>query len=208
LAADERYFAGVAAVLTSLAAHAELDQHHGRVILLRPGPRCLSESDSVLLRLAERLGLGFELRPISPRNHRLPDRWVRVPHFRVLDIPDACHDVDRAVYLDADVLVRSSLRELFAIDLAGKSTAAAADLPEHPTVGTLGVLPGRPERERFSSHPYINSGVVVLDLRAWRADQVSRRAEEFVVRHPESIRYLDQDALTSNTVQISWPAVL
>jgi lipopolysaccharide biosynthesis glycosyltransferase len=192
LVADEAYFIGVAALLSSVAIN------HGRstrVILLRPGTAELTPSDAVLERIAERLQLKFELRPIGASRHQLDSRFSSCTHFRLFDVPDHCGDVDRVVYLDADVLLLSPADELLSMDLAGKTAAAAVDLPAHPTLDAPGVLPGWPGRERFKGRPYFNSGVLVIDLERWRRTRVSERAVEFLAQYPESTRFYDQDSL-------------
>ncbi|CDO74188.1 Glycosyltransferase Family 8 protein [Trametes cinnabarina] len=64
--------------------------------------------------------------------------------------------VERVLYLDADVLVRADLRELWDTDLHGKSIAAAVD---------IGYPLGHDGMERG---PYFNAGVLLIDLAASR----------------------------------------
>ncbi|KAL7281988.1 hypothetical protein ACG7TL_003455 [Trametes sanguinea] len=64
--------------------------------------------------------------------------------------------VERVLYLDADVLVRADLKELWDTDLQGKAIAAAMDVG-YPS-GHDGVKRG----------PYFNAGVLLVDLAAAR----------------------------------------
>ncbi len=192
LVADEAYFIGVAALLSSLASH------HGRstsVILLRPGTQELTPSDLVLKGIAQRLQLDFELRPIGVSRHQLDSRFSSCTHFRLFDVPDHCGDLERVVYLDSDVVLMSPADELLYMDLRGKTAAAAVDLPAHATLDAPGVLPGWPGRERYKGRPYFNSGVLVIDLEKWRRTRVSERAVEFLEQYPDSTRFYDQDPL-------------
>ncbi|KAH9853397.1 glycosyl transferase [Lenzites betulinus] len=91
---------------------------------------------------------------LSPSEHRsaLPpgptwDKIAMIPRL----------PVERVLYLDADVLVRSDLRELWDTDLQGKPIAAAVD---------VGFPAGHTEGPSAS---YFNAGVLLMDLAAIRA---------------------------------------
>ena len=90
--------------------------------------------------------------------------------------------VERVLYLDADTLVRSSLKEIWETDIraAGKSIAAVVDVG-HPM--------GHGE---FCRTPYFNAGVLLMDLA-----KIRQRGNELreLGRKMKSSRYGDQDAL-------------
>lgn len=195
LVADRAYFVGVLAVLCSLARNAQLDASSARVILLRPGALELDDRDSVLIELATNLGVNLKLQPIPRHNSRLPARWRAASAFWKLDIPRLCPRVTRAVYLDSDVVVLSSLAALFELSLEGRALAAAVDLPAHPTIGS--VLGDWAAAESCASEPYFNSGVMVMDLDAWRKEELSERAYEFTFRYPQYVRFIEQNSLNA-----------
>lgn len=95
---------------------------------------------------------------------------------------DAHHllPMERILYLDADILVRSSLGPLWETDLGGKSIAATTDIG-HPM--------GHADLER---KPYFNAGVMVMDLA-----KVRERGHdlEALGRKMKEARFRDQDAL-------------
>ncbi|HHS82109.1 MAG TPA: glycosyltransferase family 8 protein [Devosia sp.] len=72
----------------------------------------------------------------------------------------------RVAYLDCDVLVRAPIEELLAHDLEGKPLGAVRE--PH----SLRFAHGRDARHDFDlldpADPYFNSGVLVIDLEAWR----------------------------------------
>lgn len=101
--------------------------------------------------------------------------------------------MDRVIYLDADTLVRGSLQSLWDIELASNTIAAVRD-PVAPWFGS----PAGPPWERLDlspDEPYFNSGVMLIDLVAWRRDCVGRLALKVLreVRLP----WADQCALNS-----------
>ncbi|KAI9063493.1 glycosyltransferase family 8 protein [Trametes sanguinea] len=88
--------------------------------------------------------------------------------------------VERVLYLDADVLVRADLKELWDTDLQGKPIAAAADVG-YP-LGHNGVKPG----------PYFNAGVLLIDLAAVRSEFKSL---SILANAMSSSKLKDQDVL-------------
>jgi lipopolysaccharide biosynthesis glycosyltransferase len=97
--------------------------------------------------------------------------------------------MQRIIYLDSDLVVCGDLGELWQIDLEGAYVGAAPEPYD--------------ERQRtpFGFGPkdlYINSGVLVIDLAKWRADNILARFVEFANANQELLIYsLDQDILNS-----------
>jgi lipopolysaccharide biosynthesis glycosyltransferase len=94
-------------------------------------------------------------------------------------------DVARVLYLDADVVCRRSLRPLWELDL-GERVLAAVPIPGATSQDRCGLPPGA---------PYVNSGVLLVDLRRWRERRVLARLVDFLHANAERVRNPDQDAL-------------
>ena len=107
--------------------------------------------------------------------------------FLRLLMPSLLADSGRLLYLDSDTLVLGSLRPLAEIDLAGFPVAAVEDAATHPSRGARFAFP---ENAR-----YFNSGVMVIDLDAWRRDDLAARALKYVRDDAYDLFYPDQDAL-------------
>ena len=111
-----------------------------------------------------------------PRDHPLSDKGAVWAKLLVLEaVP-----VERVLYLDEDLLIRSDLRPLWETDLHGKPLGAAVDIG-HP-MGHAGIVRGR----------YFNAGVLLFDLAKARAtiSQLFSLAGEML-----NSEYKDQDAL-------------
>jgi lipopolysaccharide biosynthesis glycosyltransferase len=86
--------------------------------------------------------------------------------YRRLLLPELLPELDRLIYLDADIIVRDDLAELW--------TTALNDYP-------LGAVPdawaaeNETMRQRFPGG-YFNCGVLLMDLVCWRAQSIERRA--------------------------------
>jgi lipopolysaccharide biosynthesis glycosyltransferase len=104
---------------------------------------------------------------------------------------------ERVIALDCDLLVRRPLDDLWSTDLRGNVLAAALDSEvgrvAHPDYGVaswreLG-LDGR--------LPYLNAGVLVIDVAAWRTGSITERCLELLARPGLTIRFADQDVLNA-----------
>jgi hypothetical protein len=111
-------------------------------------------------------------------------------------------DLDRVVYLDADVLVQSNLRELLDLVPTGVAAAAVPDMPFDscpdsvyrdyylPHLKSLGICTRRGQM--------FNSGVLVVSLRHWRDQNVGDlllETRDRLMAQGVSLRFQDQDVL-------------
>lgn len=112
--------------------------------------------------------------------------------FARLQIDDVFDiDVERVIYLDADMLVLNDILPLAKVDLQGAILGAVADR-YIDGARRRGLEPnpgGVPNVSR-----YFNSGVLVIDLGQWRQRQIAQRAVRYLADFPYS-PYPDQDAL-------------
>jgi len=101
--------------------------------------------------------------------------------------PDALSDsLERAIYLDGDLLLLDAIDILWNTDLRGGIIAAVQDAVIPRVSSPMGLrrfreLGCRPEE------PYFNAGVLVVDLKAWRSQEVGQRAIEYLGRYSRSI---------------------
>jgi lipopolysaccharide biosynthesis glycosyltransferase len=138
-------------------------------------------------------GLGGAFEPLLVGDERLaglPTRGFtrKATWYRVF-LPELRPDVDRALYLDADLLVLDDLRELWGTDLAGAYLGAVTNVFERHYLG-------RPaELGLAGPEVYFNAGVLLLDLDRLRADGCSRALIEYGVANRDRLLWRDQDAL-------------
>lgn len=99
----------------------------------------------------------------------------------------------RLIYLDADLIVMSDLRELWNLDLKGASIGAIAD---------PGVSKDIPVIDRHweywakdSDAAYMNAGVMLIDLDQVRRESGFSKAIGLIAEHGANLPYQDQDAI-------------
>lgn len=187
-ATDRRFAADCAAMLSSLME----SNRPGAITVHLMHDDSLADSDVDLLGAIVRgaggsfhvIALTSEIAPDLARSQRFPIRaW-----YRVL-LPELLPDLSRVLYLDVDVLVTATLEPLWETDLGGYPLGAVTS-PLYPDMvpRVLSYL-GLPD-----ARSYFNSGVLLIDLDAWRAQGTSRSVFSFARSHPASI-WPDQDAL-------------
>lgn len=107
-------------------------------------------------------------------------------------IPEYLGDVSRCIYLDTDLIVCSDLNGLQLLDLQGKSSACVID-------GGIDT-PEQQQRLREklkleNPQQYFNSGVIVMDLDAWRERHIQSKALTIAQENYDLLDQMDQDAL-------------
>lgn len=147
--------------------------------------RSISKFDLVsmeILHLSEKLVNGFFV-----------DRHISKETYLRVFIPDLVPDyIDRILYLDCDIIIVENLLPLWNSDMDGRSIAAAPDvlleLFDGVPRGVLGLS---------DSETYVNAGVLLIDLRAWRKKNLTARLVRYVVDRGSSLTYHDQDAINA-----------
>jgi lipopolysaccharide biosynthesis glycosyltransferase len=97
----------------------------------------------------------------------------------------------RAIYMDADMVVMEDLYDLWSVDL---KTAVGAVLDAH-IVWMASPSMWRPwKEENFNPMtPYLNTGLMLIDLDLWRKENLTGRTLSFLEKY--AMPCVDQDAL-------------
>lgn len=102
-------------------------------------------------------------------------------------------EVSRVLYLDSDLYVRAPVENLIAMDLGGRSLAAAPEPGRHHLVAGDDM---RTRKGPFDiADPYFNSGVLVIDRAAWGRADLPGFLAELQRSNRISQLYHDQDVL-------------
>ena len=113
--------------------------------------------------------------------------YVSYAVYARIFIPDLLPtETGKVLYLDCDTLVARSLDELFTIDLHGHPLALASDVI-HPLYKKVISLP--------QDRPYYNTGVLLMDLAAWRRAKCSERLSAELLRPHGKNPLGDQDII-------------
>ena len=122
-------------------------------------------------------------------------------------ISDIFPQLDRCIYLDVDLLVLRDLTEAFEVELDGNIAAAVRDIcirlkQDDPMLKRrLGL---RDEKN------YFNSGFMVMELNAWRREQLASKLVKLSIDRFDDFHSQDQDALNlvledrTRLMEVSW----
>ncbi|MDO4574622.1 MAG: glycosyltransferase family 8 protein [Planctomycetia bacterium] len=119
----------------------------------------------------------------------LIERFSMNTYSRLL-LPELLPETNRILYLDCDMIVLSSLSELWDTDLEGNSLGVVLDFRE------LFEQEWRNERIRLGVHgPAFNAGMLLLDLKKIREQNLFQKVIFWLKEHQADIVLADQDGL-------------
>ena len=192
MAIDQRYLAALAVTIRSLLDN--LSPHFGVDLFLIASDLSSENCEALRTDWGDRARLHLiaidvtELEPWSSAPYAFYPATV---HMRMLAGSVVPAELSRVIYLDADLLVGRDLVELWDHDMADNIVLAVQDsyiqvLPDHC----------RPDDHASGEDaPYCNSGVMVIDLDAWRAAGIERHYMQALEQVRGRTRWPDQDAI-------------
>jgi lipopolysaccharide biosynthesis glycosyltransferase len=133
----------------------------------------------------------FEIKFIKIDNTRFSetrvygkDHITDASYYRLI-LPDICNREDKIIYLDCDLVVRTSLREMLEVDLTDYYVGAVPD--------TNSIK----QSKRLNLKEYINSGVLLFNISAWRRNNITAKLFDWAKRNKRIILFHDQDILNA-----------
>lgn len=106
----------------------------------------------------------------------------KAAYYRIL-LAELLPEEEKVIYLDCDLVCRSSLAELYAQDMGTDWIRGVVDIDE------------KRHAERLGLERYVCSGVLLLNLKAWREEGVQEKCMAFIRDHADVIVLHDQDVL-------------
>lgn len=105
-------------------------------------------------------------------------------------------DLEQVIYLDCDIIVQSDLVNLWNIEIKD-FTVAAVQSAGIPFVSSPRGVSRYSELEIPEDSKYFNSGVLLINLTQWRAEDISCKAIEYIKHFGHTLVYADQDVLNA-----------
>src|SRR5689334_5154509 len=106
-------------------------------------------------------------------------------------------DLHRVLWLDADVVVETSLAPLWSHPFGDGTVVAVQDYGGRTLGSTGGTADTWRELGLDPEAPYFNSGVMLVDLPRWRAGRVTQEVLAYSRRFADRVRFGDQDGLNA-----------
>lgn len=198
--ADERFSLPLAVTLYSALANL---QGRRRVSIYILDGGLSPESQSRLRQVAQRARVGIHLEFIRPdldliRGYslKIKDHITEAAFLRLL-IPELLPEqFERAIYLDSDMVVEADLGQLWDAELGQNAVLAVRDLYIPYLSSMLGLYNWR-ELGLAPDAPYFNSGLLVMNLRRWRAEDLGGRILRYLSEQGTRINHSDQEGLNA-----------
>lgn len=102
----------------------------------------------------------------------------------------------KAIYLDSDLVVERDLGELWEIEVGDNYLLAVQDL-EIPFISSPYGISRYQELGLAPNLKYFNSGVLVINLAKWRADNIGAKAIAYQLQNKEYLHHHDQEGLNA-----------
>lgn len=174
--------------MTTMLSILETNQEYNFQFYLL-GNELVESQKIVISKTVEALGSTFKYVKLDEdafENFPIPYHFSKANYYRLL-IPELIPFAKKVIYLDADIIVVSSLSQFLKLDLKEQVLAAVAD-PIYKWKAELGM-------KDLAS--YFNSGVMLMNIDLWKELDITRKAFEFINNFPEKIRFVDQCALNA-----------
>lgn len=106
--------------------------------------------------------------------------YVTIATYYRLKLPTLLPDIDKVIYFDCDVVVNSSLSELFNTEMCNDLVAGAKDI----------------NKKMVAQNPtYVNAGMLVFNLKNMRKDKTEKNFLSWTVQNSETIEVGDQEII-------------
>lgn len=113
-------------------------------------------------------------------------RWHISTFSRLFLLHVLPESIEKVIYFDCDMIIRHSLKELWDMDMEGAWVMSADDCRGEKYRDNIGI-----SRDSI----YTNNGLMVIDLKAWKDNNVEKLFIEFIKKYNGDITYMDQGVL-------------
>ena len=113
-------------------------------------------------------------------------RWNISTFFRLYLPSILPSNIDRVLYIDCDMIIRHSLKDIYNLDIGECSVAAVDDCRSDLYRADIGIKPGT---------IYVNNGFMLIDIKKWRELGVQEDFTKFISERKGDLTYMDQAPL-------------
>ena len=194
---DDNYIPCLSVAIHSLEENASMENNY-RIIILHTGMNLKGkaeikkfETDNVKISFQNISHITTKL--TKDLALRLRDYYSETIYYRMF-IPSMFPEYEKAIYLDADIILQDDVANLYNLDLGGNLIAGVTDqvinsVPEFKVYSKVG-LGIEPEK-------YFNSGVLVMNLREMRKAKIEEKFLYRLLNYNLDTAAPDQDYLNT-----------
>lgn len=98
-------------------------------------------------------------------------------------------NINKVLYVDCDVIFNNDISELWDTNITNNSVAGVLDtLPDNKSKNNIGIS---------CNSPYINSGVLLINLANWRQKGIEKQFIDFLLAHNGTVHHHDQGIINA-----------
>lgn len=121
------------------------------------------------------------------------DYFTLTIYFRLF-IPEMFKEYDKGIYIDSDIVVPGDISELYKFELGDNLIGAC---PDHSVVDIPEIINYMENAIGVNRHEYINSGVLLMNLKKMREEKFDQRFLELLNKYHFDSIAPDQDYLNA-----------
>ncbi len=188
---DSKYAEQLAVSITSIIKNADVNDIVNFYIL-DGGLTKTDKSDIELLKNIKNFNIEYiSINPedfnncplLKDKDIKYSDYHVTLPTYFRFKSASIFKKLNKILYLDCDVIVRKSLKELFETDIEKSAVSMVLDVES------------KKEAVRLNLKKYYNAGVMLINLDYWRKNDVENRLFNYAFNNKDNILWQDQDIL-------------
>lgn len=199
-AADDRYAMPMAVMLRSVIENISDNQQ----VCIYAVDAGITESNKqkIASSLENRLVIFNWVKISSALPNNLPLAKNVLPHvskavyYRLLLADILPSEYEKVIYLDSDLIVLQDINQLWKIEIGENYIMAVQDCLISLVSSPYG-LKRYKELNIPSEYKYFNSGVLIINLKKWRSENVSAQLFEYLETNRDDIQHHDQDAMNA-----------
>ena len=186
---DENYIPYLNVMLTSLL-HSNPDDYFDVYLLHSSVSAKATEDTKRILGTSGRL-ISVQAKDIGLETAPTTSRYPQEIYYRIFAAKYLPESVDRILYLDPDIIINGSIAELYHTPMDHYYFAAASHVG--PVLQKINEL----RLDMDENSPYINSGVMMMNLKRLRDEQSLEEVFDFIERRKNFLILPDQDIISS-----------
>lgn len=183
-ASDQNYICHIAALLQSIIKNTTSDT---QIIFHLLSNSISNDSlNALLFNTSKKLTLKkYDISDLSKHLHGGIPQTIALTSYARLFLPSILpEDIDRVLYLDCDTIINRSLDELFDLDMEDYAIAGVLDtLPDDKAKIAINLK---------TDDPYVNAGVLVINLKFWRDNYVQNSFMDYLTENNGVVYHHDQ----------------
>ncbi len=112
--------------------------------------------------------------------------YISIETYYRFKIASLKPELEKAIYLDSDIVVKKSLKFLWETDLKNFTLGAVED---------VNIRFKQEAKERLGCEFYFNAGILLINLKKWREINAEQSCFEIIDQEKSKILWVDQDVL-------------